>query len=161
MTDFALTAAARDAILAEVRSYGARNVETGGFLLAPIESPKILQTVALAGSAGVERRFGLFEVSAEAINQIFTWASEHELRIAAQVHSHGRRAFLSSTDIEHGFSVEGFTTAVIPYFRDPPIEPSDWGWWVYKKEWTSTTAPTLVEGDCKTIRFDADGVDES
>jgi hypothetical protein len=152
---------ATHAIVTEVCRYGAEHCETGGFLLACAATPDQVAIVALTGEEGIERRRGLLEVSAGALERLFTWAGERELKIAAQFHSHGRTAFLSDADIDHGFTVEGFTTSVVPWFADPPREPDAWGWWrCTGGEWVETDPPTTVDAANETVYFDEGGVYE-
>ena len=147
-------------ILGEVRAYGATRMETGGFLLAPIDDPTRITTVAFAGTVGITRRYGLFGISGLALDRLFTWADDYDLRIPAQFHSHGGRAFLSPTDLAHGLSVRGFITCVIPYFRDPPRDPSRWGWWKFDGSMWKTETPPKIDADAQaaTFTFDEDGV---
>lgn len=162
MTALALPVSATAAILDDVRSHGTRRVESGGFLLAAPGAPDTLAIVALAGERGVSRSWGLFEISGAALGRLFDWASERELTIRAQVHSHARDAFLSRTDLEHGFTVEGFTTTVVPWFADPPGDPNRWGWWRCSDgRWEQAEAPRPSEGQASVARFDEDGVRES
>jgi hypothetical protein len=160
MTAFSV---ARDAVLrlvAEVGEHGAVRVETGGFLLSRPTADGRHDILALAGEEGVRRSQDLFEVSGEAVERLFGWAAEQELRIGVQVHSHRQEAFLSRTDLRHGFTVEGFTTSVIPTYADPPRNPGSWGWWTCKAgEWKSTQPPAVVEGPAEVVRFDSGGVD--
>lgn len=146
-------------IVREVRSFGTMRKETGGFLLAPDTNSAELEVLALAGTAGIRRKIDLFVVSGTAIERLFTWASHERLAIRAQVHSHGRRAFLSRSDIRHGFTVEGFVTSVVPYFLDPPATPDAWGWWQCRAgRWREHEAPDLGSGTVRVVRFDEDGV---
>lgn len=146
----------RATLLADVRRWGAHGVETGGFLLDSSGGP--ISIVALAGSNGIVRRRDLFVASSRALAQLFSWAADHELHIAAQAHSHGGRAFLSETDRRHGFSVAGFTTIVIPFFAAPPDDVRAWGWWRYDRGWRQAEAPTVVPGAVTIVHFDEDGV---
>jgi hypothetical protein len=154
-----LCSGARDGVIAEVERYGALACETGGFLLTTAGTPERLAIAALADERGIDRRRGLFEVSGRAIERLFAWAGERELAIRAQVHSHGRRAFLSRTDVEHGFTVEGFTTAVVPWFAAPPADPARWGWWrCAGGDWLTADAPAVIEAAAEIVHFDEDGV---
>lgn len=146
-------------ILDEVRAYGATRKETGGFLLSPIDSSQTVVTVAFAGTVGITRWWGQFGISGRALDRLFTWADEKQLRIAAQFHSHGGRAFLSPTDLAHGLNVRGFTTSVIPSFKAPPSDPGRWGWWKFDGEkWNRETPPTITNGTVSTVIFDEHGV---
>jgi hypothetical protein len=148
----------RQALLDDVRVWGADGVETGGFLLAAPRQP--ISVLALGGTAGITRRRSVFRVSPRALAQLFNWASERELHVAAQAHSHRGRAVLSETDLRHGFSVRGFTTTIIPYFAAPPEAPQAWGWWRYESEWRDVKAPSVIAGDTTIIYFDEERVDE-
>lgn len=148
-------------LLGEVQRYGARSVETGAFLLSQTEAPDELELIALPGQSGICRRANLFEVSGEAIGRLFEWAGESARSIRAQVHSHKRTAFLSRTDLEFGFNVEGFVTCVIPHYADPPGAPGEWGWWEYRGgSWRSRKAPAVVAGTTEVIEFDAEKLNE-
>ena len=149
-----------DLVRDHVADYGQLDVETGLFLAGPRGSDTVT-TVAFAGSRGVERQWGLLTLSGNAITKLLRFLTQQDLVALAQVHSHQGAAFLSRTDLEHGFSVEGFTSAVIPNYSQPPHDPHSWGWWRYQgDEWrptqpfeltTSVTAVTAVT-------FDEDGV---
>jgi hypothetical protein len=158
MTSVSITDGVCTSLLNDVRTWGARGVETGGFLLAHPNGP--ISILALAGNGGVARRRGLFSVSPRALARLFSWAGDRDLHVAAQAHSHGGRAFLSETDLRHGFSVAGFTTTVIPYFAAPPDDPRRWGWWRYEGEWREAEAPAVISGNASVIRFDEEGIDE-
>lgn len=143
-------------IIDEVRAYGLERNETGGFLLSRIDEPDRIDTVAFAGSRGITRRYGQFRISGRALEVLFTWADAHDLRIPAQFHSHGGRAFLSPTDLAHGFCVRGFVTCVIPFFKAPPPDPERWGWWRFDgRGWAAEMPPAMHEdGTVTTVRFD-------
>lgn len=148
-----------NALINEIAEWGARTAETGGFLLAPEDRPDRMSILALAGHAGITRRPRLFTVSGTAIDQLFTWAGEREMRIRAQVHSHAHGAFLSQTDLDHGFDVNGFITAVIPQFTAPPAQPGDWGWWQWAAGgWQRRRAPDAVAGKVQLLHFDEEGI---
>jgi len=154
-------AEARQRLLAEIRHHGELDQETGGFLLARAEDPDRLTCLALAADLGITRKRELFIVSGGALERLFTWATESEMRVRAQYHSHRRGAFLSPTDIEHGFSVEGFVTSVIPHYLAPPHGPDEWGWWRCSGgEWLRTTAPAVDERPTAVVAFDEEGVRE-
>lgn len=160
MSGVRITSAAIDTMTGYVADWGARRVETGGFLLADAERPNaIIDTVALAASAGIVRQRLLFGVSGGAIGQLFDWAADSGLRICAQVHSHQGDAFLSRTDLKHGFAVEGFTTAVVPFFADPSRDPQRWGWWSFRDgSWQSCPPPAPVAGRVRVVHFDERGI---
>jgi hypothetical protein len=159
MSALVITEQAVARLLADVRLHGARRVEAGAFLLAREIAPERLELVALAGERGIRRARDLFKVPGRAIERLFTWASDRDLMIRAQVHSHRRTAFLSPTDLRGGFSVDGFVTCVIPYYAEPPAEPEGWGWWEYGAgRWRTRTAPTPVAGEAEVVYFDTGGV---
>jgi hypothetical protein len=147
-------------VQADVTKHGADDVETGCFLLAPAGTNAVT-TVALAGSRGINRRPDHLSISRKSVSQLFRYATLKDLTIIAQLHSHRERAFLSGTDLKHGYSVEGFTTAVIPYYQDPPFSPSDWGWWRYENGRWQITEPFELDAEAAVsppIVFDEDGV---
>lgn len=148
------------AIADDVRGYGKQRVETGGFLLSPVGDDAQISTVALAGTVGITRRRGLFAVSGIALDRLFTWADEKSLRIPAQFHSHGGRAFLSPTDLAHGLSVRGFVTCIVPFWNDPSTDPAHWGWWRFDGEaWRDEDSPqSNRDGDVAVVNFDERGV---
>lgn len=130
------------AITDDVRAYGIQRVETGGFFLSPVGDATQISTLALAGTVGITRRRGLFAVSGIALDRLFTWADDNSLRVPAQFHSHGGRAFLSPTDLAHGLSVRSFVTCIVPFWNDPPTDPTQWGWWRFDGEaWRDETPP--------------------
>lgn len=143
----------------EVRRYGVLDVETGGFFAGSEADPTRITTVALAGEKGIERRWGLFRVSGKAMDRLFALADGQGLRLPAQFHSHGGRAFLSKTDRQHGFNVTDFISSVIPDYVDPPSDAGAWGWWVFDgSKWASLLPPPTPDGDVKVVVFDEDGV---
>jgi hypothetical protein len=159
MSGLTVTHDAVAALTGEVAVHGSSPAETGGFLLSRRESRTRLDLLALAGNAGIGRGRDVFKVSARAIERLFTWAGERDLLIAAQVHSHRGQAFLSPTDLRHGFAVEGFVTSVIPTYARPPVDPAAWGWWRYDEgHWQPAGAPVCVPGPAEVVRFDAGGV---
>lgn len=151
------------AVCQDVAGYGLRGVETGMFLLGPRDGSGVT-TVAFAGTAGVTRRKDHFAVTGTALARLFRHADDHDLLVMAQVHSHGRAAFLSETDLRYGFAVEGFTTSVIPNYRCPSADPRVWGWWRYTSGCWVVAAPYVVagsEGEASRITFDEDGIHAS
>jgi hypothetical protein len=141
-------------LLAEVEAYGAVPQETGAFLLSREDAPDELSLVAVPGSQGVRRHRDLFEISGETMAELFERAADEALTIRAQLHSHRRSAFLSRTDLEHGFSVEGFVTCVVPRYADPPREPALWSWWRFERGlWNGCPAPVVTPGACERIDF--------
>jgi hypothetical protein len=146
---------------AEIARYGAKPAETGGFLMANAHTRERLAVLALAGQVGIDRGRDLFRVSSSAIERLFTWAGDHDLLIRAQVHSHRGRAFLSETDLRHGFAVEGFVTSVVPTYAHPPGDPGSWGWWSYDAgRWRALRGPRVAPGAAQVVRFDEATVDE-
>jgi hypothetical protein len=149
----------RAKLVDDVRDHGDAGIETGAFLLGLADQP--VTTLALAGDAGVARHKRQFRVTARALHRLFTWADQRELQVVAQAHSHGGAAFLSRSDLRHGFSVNGFTTAVIPYFGMPPQDPAEWGWWRYEHgEWIDVEPPGVIDGAAAVVVFDESGVRE-
>jgi hypothetical protein len=146
-------------IAAEARAAGADLVETGGFILAAGDEPA--SVLALTGDKGITRRRNLFHVSGLGLAALFEWAEERALTVAAQWHTHGRRAFLSDTDLEYGFNVPGFTTTVVPYYQHASADPADWGWWTFDShDWVAVPAPESVPGSFSVITFEERRVDE-
>ena len=123
-----------ETICDEVRRFGAREKETGGFLLTSDRCT--ISHVAIAGSAAIERDWGKFIVRREALDQLFTYAEDRDLHIAAMFHSHMQGAFLSRIDRTGGINMDGFISIVIPTFRNPPSDTSKWGFWIFQnREW--------------------------
>lgn len=130
-----------------VQQSGEEDVETGGFALAPMDA-STGTVLALTGTKGIERNWGLFRVSGEALATLFDWADERELRVLAQWHSHKHDAFLSAVDLDGGFNVQGFHSAVIPNFASPSSDPADWGWWTFDGiGWVETQVPSSRTND--------------
>lgn len=153
-------AAAGPAIAAEVRRYGALDVETGGFLLGP-EGTGSVCTVAFAGTSGVTRRCLQLQISEIALDQLFAYAGEQGCWVPAQFHSHAGEAFMSRTDREHGLRVPGFVSAVIPGFADPLTSLDAWTWWRFDRgEWHPAGSPSAGGCDLRQVIFDEDGVRE-
>jgi proteasome lid subunit RPN8/RPN11 len=147
------------AIHAEVAHHGAREAETGMFLLAPPGATTV-DTLALAGTIGVTRSRGQFALTGKALNRLFAYARAQQLEILAQIHSHAGPAFLSEVDLRHGFAVEGFTTSVIPTYRRPPLYPAGWGWWRHDGcRWRTVTPYPSVDGNGTIIAFDEEMID--
>jgi hypothetical protein len=145
------------AVIKHVLRFGLLGVETGGFLLAPSGSEQIA-SVACAGSAGIVRRPDLFQISERALDRLFAHAEKRDLWIPAQFHSHMFEAGLSLCDLEHGLSVEGFQTTVVPFFHAPPADPARWGWWHYRTAWEPVGPPIGSGAAVKVVFFDEDGV---
>lgn len=141
-----------------VRGYGVRDAESGGFLLGPYDA-STATVLALAEGLGIERSRGIFGVSGKAIDRLFAFAEDEELRVWAQVHSHPRGSFLSITDKTDGFRVAGFLSGVIPDYAAPPLDPASWGWWTFRDGiWHSAPPPPVVERAGRVVTFDALGV---
>ena len=159
MTGFDLSDRLASAIAGTVREAGRSVGETGGFLLAP-EGSAAVSVSALAGHHGITRRRDLFMVSGAALAMLFEWADERSLSIVAQWHSHRRGAFLSRTDLAYGLNVPGFHSTVVPFYKDPPADFSDWGWWTYEGgEWdASSPARRGAAEDFLQVTFDENGV---
>lgn len=132
--DLVLSEAASAALIADVRRFGAAHVETGGFLLAPRDVDEVT-IVALADTAGIIRRRDLFQVSDLALDR------------------------LSECDVEHGLSVQGFVTTIVPHFAAPPQDPARWGWWRYEGAWIPLAPPCRSSTPVSVITFDEGGVD--
>jgi hypothetical protein len=157
MNGLTLREGAVNLLLEEVETFGAVPAETGAFLLAREDNIDELSVVAVPGGEGVSRRRNLFAVSAEAISRLFDVATQRGLVIRAQLHSHRRGAFLSPTDLEHGFNVEGFVTCVVPTYASPPREPARWSWWRFETgTWVRHPAPSILPGVCERIDVTAE-----
>ncbi len=157
-----LPQAAVRAITTEVAAYGQHDLEHGGFLLLA-NTAHVVSLVAVAGANGITRHRNLFQISAEALDRLFTFADDRELWIAAQFHSHGEdhgaAAFLSPTDADHGLRAEGFTSVVIPGYRNPPADTRRWGWWRFTAgRWKRVNGIGVGEGAVELVRFDEAGV---
>lgn len=152
-TDIALPRDLAKRVAAETRAAGVRVVETGGFMLAGASGH--VSVLALAGNDDIRRERGLFLIGSRAMATLFDWASARSLRVVAQWHSHRYDAFLSDTDLAHGFDVPGFMTCVVPDYEHPSAVPSDWGWWLFDGEWVETPAPTVIDGGVDVITFEA------
>jgi hypothetical protein len=156
MTRLSITNASIATVVSEVAAWGAKNVETGGFLLGDHQGA--ITSVALSGATGIRRRRAQFVVSGRAVAVLFAYADRRGLAVRAQFHSHGGRAFLSPSDLRHGFSVEGFVTTVLPTYVSPPTNASAWGWWAYLDGWARTAPPVIGSGETIVVRFDEDGI---
>jgi hypothetical protein len=155
-----ISATTAEAICAEIAAWGARDSETGGFLLAAGDKDT-LATLALSGARGVRRAKDQFRVSPTALGKLFNYAADNDLRVAAAFHSHKRSAFLSKTDLEYGLNVKGLISVVIPHFQRPSSAPSDWRWWNFAKGWEEIEPAAVVPGAARILRFDEEGVRES
>lgn len=156
-----LPAAVPEAVAIYVKEYGAEGVETGAFLLAPTGAADEISLLAFAGEEGITRGPEVFGVSGRAIGRLFDWADETGMRVRALVHSHEGRAFLSKTDLKHGFAVSNFTTAIVPWYADPSPSPSDWAWWrYYGGEWRKIAPAAVTNHEAEFVVFDEGGVRE-
>ncbi len=145
-------------VRADVRRYGRRNLETGGFLLMSRDAG-VISVVALAGDIGIVRRRNLFEISGLALAHLFTYLDREGLWAPIQYHSHANGASLSSTDESHGLCAEGFVSAVVPNFAQASDELTKWGWWRFTDgEWVSIKAATYGSGPAAAVTFDEDSV---
>ncbi len=153
-----LPQAAVAAIAKDVQVYGHRGLETGGFLLLSRDAD-VVSTVAFAGDEGIVRQRNLFQISERALDRLFTFADDRDLWVPVQFHSHGAGAFLSLTDADHGLRAEGFTSAVIPGYRDPPTDIHQWGWWRFTAgRWGRVSGACVGDGLVELVRFDEVGV---
>lgn len=161
MTGLVLPQNAATNLTDHVSSYGRRSVETGALLICEPDSA-LVQVLALAGEAGVTRRYGLFVLSVPVIDSAFTYAEDHGLQVRAQVHSHAGEAFLSPIDKRGNLNMKGFIVAVIPDFCTPPHDPSAWGWWTFNAgEWAPSQPATLTTSSNATVlTVDANGAHE-
>jgi hypothetical protein len=152
-------AAAAVRLSADIRRYGQAGVETGGLLLTKFGDPTV-SVVAVAGTTGIVRRYGLFIITRSAFDAVFTWAEDHQLQVRAMVHSHAEEAFLSRTDREGGLRVKGFYSAVVPTFDNPPEDSALWRWWTFTSDWTAIEAPRCdpMVTATDSVVFDGDGV---
>lgn len=148
------------AIAAVAREAGQSTTETGGFILADAGSTHGT-VLASAGERGIERHRDLFHVSGLAISTLFEWVEEAEMTVLAQWHSHRGEAYLSKTDLEHGFNVPGFHTTVVPFYANASADPADWGWWTCDgRAWIEIPAPGLAAAGFSVITFEEGRVDE-
>jgi hypothetical protein len=150
-----------DAVVDETRTYGDRNLETGGFLTAATNSDDITGA-AVAGTRGIVRRADLFQISERALARLFSYADDKGLWMPVQFHSHRFGPGMSLTDALHGLRVEGFISTILPRFADPPKDVSQWGWWQFTDgEWFSFPAISIDRQKLgPVIVFDEDGVRE-
>ena len=151
------------ALIREATVFGARDLETGGFLLAQRADPSGAHTtvtaVALAGDAGVVRDRDLFQISERALDRIFTFADDQGLWIPALLHSHRASAFLSATDQRYGLGADGFVSAVIPEYSSPPRNLARWGWWRFESgRWRGAAPGRTAAGTVEVLRFDEGGI---
>lgn len=155
---FLLPTNAIAALCEDVSRYGALGVETGALLMCEPNND-VVRVLALVGTAGVTRRYGLFLLSMPVVDRAFTYAEDHQLRVRAQVHSHAEEAFLSATDQRGNLTMKGFTAAVIPTFQTPPSDPSSWGWWTFNAGTWNVSQPATVDmtSSAEILTVNADG----
>jgi hypothetical protein len=158
-----IPAAGVAALIGEAIAFGARGLETGGFLLASRADPDggypAVTAVALAGDAGITRHRDVFQVSERALDRVFTFADDRGLWIPALLHSHRTGAFLSAADQRYGLNVDGFVSAVIPRYASPPGDPASWGWWRFESGQWRDAPPGRTAGEAaEVLRFDEAGV---
>jgi hypothetical protein len=69
-------------------------LETGG-VSAGSPGETLVSEIGFAGVVGIVRRWNLFQISAKALDGLFTYADDSDLWIPVQFHSHQSRAFIS------------------------------------------------------------------
>ena len=148
-------------VVDDTLAYGKQELETGGFLMAPVGSDSI-DGVALAGDSGILRRSGLFQISERALDRLFAYSDERELWLPIQFHSHQFEAGMSRTDALHGLRVEGFISTIVPRFTEPPADVSQWGWWQFRNGAWQSRPPAAVQHSplTRVVVFDEDGIRE-
>jgi hypothetical protein len=162
MTGLSLPDDAIGQLIEHVSSYGRSEVETGALLMCDPYSSDV-RAVALTGDLGVTRRYGLFVLSMRVIDSAFSYAEDHGLQVRAQIHSHAGDAFLSPADKRGNLNMEGFIAAVIPDFRNPPHDPTSWGWWTFGARAWRQSEPARADKSLSSatiLTVDADGAHE-
>ena len=145
-------------IALDAADHGLRDVETGGFLLARDDSD-VISTVAFVGTLGITRRRDQFRISERAVDRLFAFVDDSGHWIPSQFHSHRAGAFLSRVDVDHGLSVEGFSSTVVPQYASPPPRAEEWGWWRFEAgQWRRIAPPEGSDSDVEVVRFDEGGV---
>lgn len=153
-----LPAEAVEAIVREVATWGRLGRESGVLLLASADEPLVVDAIGQPLDVGITRRRDEFAISGLALAQLFAHLDECDRVVAALIHSHGKRAFLSDVDLEHGFSVEGFVSSIVPSYADPPSEVRRWGWWIFLDgRWQDAEVPEVFPGGFLKIEFDEAG----
>ena len=139
-------AAAGPAIANEVRRYGALDVETGGFLLAP-EGTGSVCTVAFAGTSGIIRRRLQLQISEIALDQLFGFAEEQGCWVPAQFHSHAGESVPVADRPRARPASPRVHLRRHPRFRRPARRsPDAWTWWRFgRAEWHPADSPSSVE----------------
>jgi len=144
-------------IAAHVESWCHENCESGLLLLGGSDEV-LVHVAAWPKKKGIVRKRGKFAISGLALAQIFDWATERELVVRALIHSHGGRAFLSRVDLDYGFSVPAFISAIVPHYREPSSDITDWAWWEFDgEEWVNLDAPRLIDAPLTEVTFDEHG----
>jgi len=146
-------------VVDELAHFGARGLETGGFLVAPRGGSDV-SGIAFAGDRGIVRRPDLLQISERALNALFTYVEERDLWLPCHIHSHRFQAFMSPTDASNGINAEGFSCAIVPDFERPSPVVADWGWWSFASgSWHATSSPRLRDAVLsELVTFDEDGV---
>lgn len=144
MTQLELATDALIRLIGDVVRFGGDGQETAAILLSS-RHDRHADILALCGERGIERRPDQLVISGAALALLFDWADEVGAQVIAQVHSHGGLARMSPTDRRFGLTVEGFTSAIIPYFAEPPDDPSAWGWWRFQERAWVTAASFIPE----------------
>jgi hypothetical protein len=153
-----ISASVVQAIVGDVARWGRRGVETGGFVLTRSD-PCLGDILIACGTAGITRRPDQLIISGEALAAMFDYATEHDLVVACQIHSHQYGPGMSPTDQRFGLTVEGFTSVIVPRWSAPSTNPADWGWWRFTKgRWLSGDAPRPIEAAPTVLVFDERGV---
>jgi hypothetical protein len=151
---------ATDLITNEVAKYGITDVETGGFLISSANKAEKVLIIAMTKNKGIYRHPQQLYISGLAINNLFDWATSNNYRVVAQFHSHKEAAFLSPTDNMYGLNVRGFITTVIPNYKEPSEEPTEWGWWRFDgNDWATYKSPITTKGNTTKVYFDESGIE--
>lgn len=159
MTGLRLPRVAVNTIVEDIRRHGAIGLESGAWLLASESEPTLITHIALLGDHGILRRPDQLIVSGKAIAMLLDWADRGALVVRAQVHSHGREAFMSDTDRRFGMTVEGFIAGIVPWARVASTIVDDWRWWTFEQgEWSTRVAPDTTDHAVLAVEFDEDGV---
>jgi hypothetical protein len=147
------------AVVDETARYGSTRLETGGFLFAQRGSEEICGA-AMAGDSGILRRHNVFQISERALDRLFTYASDNDLWLPIQFHSHEFGAGMSETDALHGLRAEGFISTILPGFACPTASLTAWGWWQFLSgDWRICPAAIEVAGGPDLlVTFDEGGV---
>jgi hypothetical protein len=153
-----ISASVVQAICEDIATWGRRGVETGGFVLTRGDT-RLGDLLVACGTAGIIRRPDQLVISGEALAVLFDYATEHELVVACQVHSHQYGPRMSPTDQRFGLTVEGFTSVIVPRWSAPSTDPREWGWWRFTEgRWVLTGAPRSIDATSAVMIFDEQGV---